>query len=79
MGKLLTAEEFLIINDDKDFRLPMSGRYVSEMMVAFAKVHVAQALEARDRLYQEYYKEEIKWTEDNIEFVKNSYPLTNIK
>jgi len=40
MGKILTAEEFLIINDDKDFRLSMSGRYVSEMMVAFAKVHV---------------------------------------
>jgi len=79
MGKILTAEEFLIINDDKDFRLSMSGRYVSEMMIEFAKLQVTAALEARDRLYQTYFAEEINWTEDNVKFIKDSYPLTNIK
>jgi hypothetical protein len=49
------------------------------MMIQFAKLHVEAALKARDELYQTYYAEEINWTEDNIKFIKNSYPLENIK
>ncbi len=74
-----TAEEFLIINDDKDFRLSMSGRYVSEMMIEFAKMHVEAALkEASVKADEkeidlpginEYYRQQIL----------NSYPLSNIK
>jgi hypothetical protein len=48
-------------------------------MIEFAKLHVEAALEARDRLYQTYFEEEIKWTEDNLKFIKGSYPLENIK
>jgi hypothetical protein len=50
-----------------------------KLMIDFARIQVQAALEARDRLYQDYYEEEIKWTEHNIKFIKDSYPLSNIK
>jgi hypothetical protein len=85
MGKILTAEEFLIINDDKDFRLSMSGRYVSEMMVAFAKVHVEAALkeasenaETEEGIGNPYDPNDIYYVVDKNSIL-NSYPLTNIK
>lgn len=34
-----TAEEFLTINDEKDFRLSNSGMYLSELLVEFAKLN----------------------------------------
>jgi hypothetical protein len=78
MGKILTAEEFLIINDDKDFRLSMSGRYVSEMMIAFAKVHVEAALkEASEDVELETYGN--FGNSVNKDSILNAYPLTNIK
>jgi len=79
MGKILTAEEFLIINDDKDFRLSMSGRYVSEMMVAFAKVHVEKALKAKIEAMREYFEDGGYSLSEIDAFTQNSYPLTNIK
>jgi len=39
-----TAEEFLIINGDANFRLSRSGKFISEMMIEFAKLHVKAAL-----------------------------------
>jgi hypothetical protein len=94
MGKILTAEEFLIINDDKDFRLSMSGRYVSEMMIAFAKVHVEAALKeaienAKISLGKDWIRKEEKIHPSQLvdsitikvdkDSILNSYPLTNIK
>ena len=77
MEKIPTAENFLIINDDKDFRLSMSGRYVSEMMIEFAKMHVEAAL---------YIASERADLTDNGRFpyvdkgsILNSYSLDNIK
>ena len=52
---------------------------IKSAMIEFARLQVEKALEARDRLYQTYFAEEINWTEDNIKFIKDSYPLTNIK
>jgi len=52
---------------------------LNKIMIEFAKLHVEAALEARDRLYQTYFEEEIKWTEDNLKFIKGSYSLENIK
>jgi len=78
MEKVPTAETFLIINDDKDFRLSMSGIYVSEMMIAFAKVHVEAALKAvyENIEYTEVYSSVFYVVEESI---LNSYPLSNIK
>lgn len=53
-------------------------RNIEEFMIEFAKLHVKQALDARDRLYQTHFPE-IIWTEENKKFIQNSYPLTNIK
>jgi hypothetical protein len=51
MEKIPTAEEFLIIKDDKDFRLSMSGLNVSEMMIEFAKLHVEKIKELQMAKY----------------------------
>ena len=79
MSKIPTAEKFLIINDDKDFRLSMSGRYVSEMMIEFAKLHVKQALkEASEKAL--VYADEGGYSEFVDEYsILNSYSLDNIK
>jgi hypothetical protein len=84
MAEIPTAEKFLIINDDKDFKLSMSGRNVSEMMIAFAKLHVEAALkEASEKADTIYVEEDGCATGDYYEVDKdsilNSYPLTNIK
>jgi hypothetical protein len=78
MEKIPTAENFLIINDDKDFRLSMSGRYVSEMMVEFAKLHVEAALKqaSKKAICIEYMEGEYDVKTDSI---LNSYSLDNIK
>lgn len=44
MEKIPTATEFLLQNDDKDFRLSESGLNVSDVMIEFAKLHVEAAL-----------------------------------
>jgi hypothetical protein len=79
MEKIPTAEEFLIINDDKDFRLSMSGTYVSEMMIEFAKMHVEAALKAAS---ENADTKDVPYTDD-IEVDKDSilcsYPLDKIK
>jgi hypothetical protein len=51
MEQIPTAEEFLIIKDDKDFRLSMSGLNVSEMMIEFAKLHVEKIKELQMAKY----------------------------
>jgi hypothetical protein len=51
MEQILTAEEFLIIKDDKDFRLSMSGLNVSEMMIEFAKLHAEKIKELQMAKY----------------------------
>ena len=94
MENLPTAETFLIINDDKDFRLSMSGRNVSEMMIAFAKLHVEAALkEASEKAKASLGKDWIRKEETihpgqlvdsitirvNKDSILNSYPLSNIK
>lgn len=43
-NKIPTAGQFLILNNDSDFRLSKSGLYVSDMMIEFAKLHVTEAL-----------------------------------
>ena len=87
MEKIPTAENFLIINDDKDFRLSMSGRYVSEMMIEFAKLHVEAALkEASEKAtvtpvdHEEISEGSFRpiWGVDD-DSILNSYSLDNIK
>jgi hypothetical protein len=51
MEQIPTAEEFLIIKDDKDFRLSMSGLNVSEMMIEFAKLHAEKIKELQMAKY----------------------------
>lgn len=81
MENIPTAENFLIINDDKDFRLSMSGRYVSEMMIEFAKLHVEAALKAASENGQAKYDYtfEMYISDVDKDSILNSYPLTNIK
>ena len=85
LNTIPTAESFLIINDDKDFRLSMSGRYVSEMMIEFAKLHVEQALkEASEKgkiLVNRSMSNGYDYSEHyiNKDSILNSYPLTLIK
>jgi hypothetical protein len=76
MEKIPTAEEFLELQHET---VPSIEFDIRQVMIEFAKMHVEAALKARDELYQTYYAEEINWTEDNIKFIKNSYPLENIK
>jgi hypothetical protein len=76
MEKIPTAEEFLELQHET---VPSIEFDIRQVMIQFAKLHVEAALKARDELYQTYYAEEINWTEDNIKFIKNSYPLENIK
>ena len=61
----MTAVEFLLQNDDKDFRLSESGLNVSDVMIEFAKLHVEAALKAASYVDQDS--------------ILNSYPLENIK
>ena len=79
MKKILTAEEFLIINDDKDFRLSMSGRNVSEMMIAFAKLHVEAAIKECINSAPSGSSTDTVSYEDVVECLTDCYPLTNIK
>lgn len=77
MSKIPTIKEFLKGRQWKD-GMNLQER-IHESMIEFAKLHVEAALESRDRLYETYYVEEIKFTESNKEFIKKSYPLENIK
>jgi hypothetical protein len=75
-NKLPTAKELF----DIKFK---EGLIWNEDIVAyaieFAKIQVEAALAHRDRLYQTYYDRDILWAEANIKFIKDSYPLSNIK
>lgn len=41
---MITAEDFLIFKGDKNFRLSMSGEYISNLLIEFAQMHVTEAL-----------------------------------
>jgi hypothetical protein len=77
MSKIPTAENFLIINDDKDFRLSMSGRYVSEMMIEFAKLHVEAALKEASEKADLTDNGRFPYVDKGS--ILNSYSLDNIK
>ena len=76
-------EAWDLINDCEQesdgFQSTITLSNVEKLMIEFAKLHVEAALEARDRLYETYYAEELKFTDSNKEFIRKSYPLTNIK
>lgn len=76
----MTAKEFLIKNDDSDFRLSKSGLYVSDIMIEFAKYHVKEALkEALESIPCLGSSTDIA-TYEEVEYeVLNSYPLNKIK
>ena len=75
-----TAEEFLLEKQKELGYNPLIDiKRASICLQEFAKLHVKAALEARDELYETYYEEEINWTEDNKRFIRDSYPLSNIK
>ena len=40
-----TAKEFLIIKNDRDFRLSKSGEYISDLLIEFAKLHCIEQAE----------------------------------
>lgn len=80
----MKAEEFLILNNDSDFRLSKSGMYVSEMMIEFAKLHVQKALgEASNKVklteFAYEFLQEGALEAINKESILNSYNLNNIK
>ena len=79
MSKIPTAEEFLILNKDKDFRLSMSGLYVSEIMIEFAKLHVEAALKNASENALVYADEGgySEFVDKNS--ILNAYQLENIK
>jgi hypothetical protein len=80
MNKIFTAQEFLISQGDKDFRLSMSGLNVSDMMIEFAKLHVTQALkEALESIPSLGSSTDIATYEEVEKAVLSSYPLGNIK
>jgi len=84
MSKIPTAEEFQknysIEYYDEGGYQGVEEKEVSNMLIEFTKLHVEAALEARDRLYQTHFDElSTMWTKENIEFIKKSYPLENIK
>ena len=85
MSKILTAEQVLLNVIPKDIKNEgfsygdVHPVWINRAMIEFAKLHVQEALDNRDRLYETYYAEEIKFTEDNKKFIKKSYPLENIK
>jgi hypothetical protein len=78
MSKIPTAVEFVMKGhlyvDSNELKNDLALSHIE-----FAKLHVEAALESRDRLYEEYYKEQIVFTEGNKDFIKKSYPLENIK
>jgi hypothetical protein len=71
MNKIPTAEEFIIIYNSKP--------QTDSLMVAFAKLHVEAALR------EGYKNKHWSWTNSTDEevkfnlFMRNSYPLENIK
>jgi hypothetical protein len=82
MEKIPTAEEWLTsFGADADDMFYKHS--VEEAMIEFAKLHVEAALKAASEKVKlsddvcEVLQEH--WTEDNIKFIKNSYPLENIK
>ena len=82
----MTAKEFLIANNDEDFRLSKSGMNVSEMMIEFAKFHVEAALKQASgkamlscNVY-DYVEETFssdEWFDKSS--ILNAYPLDLIK
>jgi len=81
---MISAEEYLRINFELEITKDRIGYVQSsdayKAMIEFARLHVEAALDARDRLYQTHFDElSMMWTKENKEFIKNSYPLTNIK
>jgi hypothetical protein len=75
--RLPTAEEFLIKNEDSDFRLSKSELNVSDMMIEFAKLHVEAQKEAiLENITIVISNREVIIDKNSI---KNAYPLNNIK
>ena len=95
MSKIPTAEEFLLQNNDKDFRLSMSGLNVSDVMIEFAKLHVEAALKEASKkstilendkdIGSKYTWDAYNTSNRDIDYevnkdsILNAYPLKNIK
>ena len=73
---MITAEELI---EKSGYDWGYKEVKLKEMMIEFTKMHVKEALDSRDRLYEAYYADEIKFTKDNKKFIENSYSLENIK
>ena len=73
-----TAETFRCFVYKENPQLTKQGNE-NQRMIEFASLHVQEALANRDRLYETYYEDEITFSESNKEFIRKSYPLTNIK
>lgn len=76
----MTAEDFLVSKaktNDKDIVLCSinNGDYTVEMMVAFAKYHVEEAIAEIARVEANSIEE----ANEDKEYMLNMYPLTNIK
>jgi hypothetical protein len=73
----MTAQQFLKNKGDADFRLSKSGKFISDIMIEFAKLHVEQALkEASNVLTVDNDGDYINHpTKDSI---LNAYPLNKI-
>jgi hypothetical protein len=87
-----TAEEFLIIKNDRDFRLSKSGEYISDLLIEFAKLHCTE--QARIISEKAELKEVFTYDTDGTcqiandmgdmyeldkDSILNAYPLDNIR
>jgi hypothetical protein len=74
MEKILTAEEFLKLNNIKPYPIDI------QMMVEFAKMHVEAALKAKVNAMADISYDDSSYTVNELDsFTINSYPLENIK
>lgn len=74
MEKILTAEEFLKLNNIKAYPIDI------QMMVEFAKMHVEAALKAKVNAMADISYDDSSYTVNELDsFTINSYPLENIK
>lgn len=86
MKNIPTAEEFLQDHleishfyDDKTNQMVCFSSDVQKAMIEFAKLHVESALKevSKLRVYEQISYRNLDSSE--VKFIKNSYPLTNIK
>jgi hypothetical protein len=80
---MITAEDFLILKGDKNFRLSMSGEYISDIMIDFAKIHVTEALRQASEKAEsiEGWNTGFSGSASSIDkdSILNAYPLDKIK